>query len=134
MKFIKPLTEAEQITLQEAHRQGPTPRVRQRAQALLLSAQGMRIPYLVEVLGVDRDTLSRWFDDWEEQGLRGLYDAPRPGRPPILSLAEQQRVVEWVEDEPRRLRLAQVQISQETGKAVSLRALTRVMKKTKMAN
>ncbi len=51
MKFAKPLTEVERLTLREAHRQGPTPRLRQRAQALLLSAQGERIPRIGTLLG-----------------------------------------------------------------------------------
>lgn len=79
MKFVKPLTPAEQVTLQEALKYGPSARVRQRAHAIYLSSKGFKILQLVEIFEVDRDTLSGWLDQWEGQGLVGLYDAPRAG-------------------------------------------------------
>lgn len=130
MKYVKPLTEAERVTLQEAWKYGPTARVRQRAHALYLSAQGFRIPQLVPVFEVDRDTLSGWLDDWERDGLVGLFDASRIGRPPIYSTEEQQRLRELVGEEPRQLKRAQAQLAAETGKPASTKTLTRVLKKT----
>ena len=130
MKYIKPLTEAERVTLQEAWKYGPTARVRQRAHALLLSGQGFRIPQLVGIFQVDRDTLSGWMDDWERDGLVGLFDAPRTGRPPIYSAEERQRLRELVEEEPRQLKRAQAQLAAETGKPASPKTLTRILKKT----
>lgn len=130
MKYVKPLTEAEQITLREAWKEGPTARVRQRAHALYLSGQRFRIPQLVSIFEVDRDTLSSWIDDWEREGLMGLYDKPRPGRPPIYTLEEQQRLQELVDREPRQLKCAQAQLEAETGKGACTRTLSRALKKT----
>lgn len=130
MKYVKPLTEAERVTLQEAWKYGPTARVRQRAHALYLSAQRFRITQLVPIFEVDRDTLSAWIDDWERDGLVGLSDAPRVGRPPIYSAEEQQRLRELVDEEPRQLKRAQAELAAETGKPASTRTLTRVLKKT----
>lgn len=59
--------------MQEAQCYRPTSRLRQRALSFLLSAQGVRISPIAEMLGVDRDTVSGWLDAWEAQGLRGLY-------------------------------------------------------------
>jgi transposase len=126
MKYVKLLTEAERVTLQEAWKYGPT----QRAHALCLSAQGFRIPRLVPIFGVDRDTLSGWIDDWEREGVVGLYDAQRVGQPPIYNAEEQQRLRELVEEEPRQLKRAQAQMAVETGKVASTKTLTRVLKKT----
>ena len=42
---------------------------------------------LAAVLSVDRDTVSRWLAAWQEQGLEGLADAPRSGRPPKIDAA-----------------------------------------------
>jgi transposase len=130
MKYVKPLTEAERVTLQEAWKYGPTARVRQRAHALYLSAQGFRIPQLVPIFEVDRDTLSGWIDDWERDGLVGLFDAPRAGRPPIYSAEQQQRLRELVDAEPRQLKPAQAELAAETGKTASTRTLSRALKKT----
>jgi hypothetical protein len=79
MKYIKPLMEVEQITLREAWKEGPTGWVRQRTHALYLSGQRFRIPRLVSIFEADRDTLSSWIDDWECQGLVGLYDSVSSG-------------------------------------------------------
>ena len=51
MKFIKALSEVEVLTLRTAQRDGPTPRMRQRALGVLLSSQGLRITQ-VESTGV----------------------------------------------------------------------------------
>ncbi len=130
MKYVKPLTEAEQITLREAWKEGPTARVRQRAHALYLSGQGFRIPQLVSIFEVDRDTLSGWIDDWEGEGLVGLYDKPRAGRPPIYTAEEQRRLRELVDGEPRQLKCVQAQLEAETGKGACTRTLSRALKKT----
>ena len=81
MKFVAPLMEAEQITLLEARDHGPTAALRRRAQAVELSSRGYRLAAIAELLAVHRETVSGWFDLWAAQGLRGLYDQPRGGRP-----------------------------------------------------
>ena len=130
MKFVTALGEAEESTLQEAQRYGPTPRLRQRAQGVLWSAQGYRIGEIARLLSVHRVTVSSWLSQWEQQGLRGLYDSERSGRPAIYSASEQQRLVELVDDEPRRLSVARAQLSRETGKAASAQTAKRILKKT----
>ena len=56
-----------------------------RAHAILLSAKGYRLDQLADIFEADRDTVSRWLDDWLTCGLEGLSDAPRPGRPGKLT-------------------------------------------------
>jgi transposase len=130
MKFVVALSEAERATLREALKYGPSARMRQRAQAVYLSSRGYRLEQLAELFEVDRDTVSRWLDSWEAQGLRGLYDAPRAGRPLLLNEAEQQQVQHWVEEEPRQLKQVQARLEAHTGKAASLKTLKRLLKKT----
>ena len=89
MKRIKPLSEAECATLRCAWKDGPTARVRQRAQAVYLSHRGYRRAALAALFEVGVDTISDWLNGWEPRGLRGLYDAPRSGRPQTYSDAEQ---------------------------------------------
>ena len=95
---------------------------------MYLSAQGFRIAQLVPIFEVGRDTLSAWIDDWERDGLVGLFDAPRAGRLPIYSAEQQQPLRELVDEELRQLKRAQAELAAETGKLASTRTLARVLK------
>ena len=46
----------------------------------MLSAKGFALEQLADIFSVDRDTVSGWLDAWQERGLDGLTDAPKPGR------------------------------------------------------
>jgi transposase len=130
MKFVGELTEEEKATLRSGQSEGPGARFRHRSQALLLSNRGYRLDQLADIFEVDRDTVSGWIDAWEKQGIRGLYDAPRTGRPTIYTEAEQQQLREWIEEEPRQIKRAQSRLEATTGKASSKKTLKRILKKT----
>jgi transposase len=97
MKFVQALPPAlppdQRATLQQMHKHGPTHRVRQRAQAILLSARGYKIDQLARIFACDRDTISQWLDLFSTQGLAALSDVPKSGRLPRLDTAAQ-RVVQ----------------------------------------
>ena len=80
MKYVSALTAADQTALEELHHDGKSHRQRQRAQAVLLSSKGFTLDQLAVICEADRDTVSGWLDQWQEQGLDGLADAPKPGR------------------------------------------------------
>ena len=63
----------------------PRYRVRDRAHALLLSNQRLKIKEIARIFKVDRDTVSDWFSRWESAGVEGLADTPGAGRKPSLS-------------------------------------------------
>ena len=84
MKYVSPLTEPQRTALQQVYKQGRTHRERQRAQAVLLSAKGFALAQLATIFEADPDTVSRWLDDWQSNGLGGLADDPKSGRPPKL--------------------------------------------------
>ena len=130
MKFVTPLTEAEQITLLEARAQGPTAALRRRAQAVELSSRGYRRTALADLLNVHEETVSGWLNRWDTQGLRGLYDHPRGGRPPRFTLAEAEQVRLDVEQSPRQLRQVQARLQERLGKTASRQTLRRVVKKS----
>lgn len=129
-KYVTPLSEEERATLREAMAHGPSARVRQRAQAVYASDQGFRIGQLAMLLDVDRDTVSAWLDRWARDGLRGLYDAPRCGRPMTYTPAEQEQLREWVDAEPRQLKQAQARLAEASGKRASGATLKRILKKS----
>ena len=130
MKFVAPLTEAERLTLLEARDQGPTTAFRRRAQAVELSSRGYRLAAIADLLDVHRETVSRWYDLWTTQGLRGLYDQPRGGRPPRFTPTEAEQVRLEVEQSPRQLRQVQSRLPERLGKTASRQTLRRVLKKS----
>ena len=130
MKFVAPLIEAERLTLLEARDQGPTAALRRRAQAVELSSRGYRLTAIAALLEVHRETVSGWLDFWETQGLRGLYDLPRAGRPPVFTSQEAEQVRAEIEQSPRQLRQVQARLQERLGKTASRQTLRRAVKKS----
>lgn len=79
-KFVAAPSAEERSALAQMHLYGPTPRQRQRAHAVLLSAKGYTLDQLADILGVGRDAISGWLDAWQARGVSGLADAPKSGR------------------------------------------------------
>src|SRR5512144_1613450 len=130
MKFVTPLTEAERITLCEAHDYGPTAALRRRAQAVELSSRGYRLNIIAARLERRRETVSGRLGLWASQGLRGLYGLPRYGRPPVFTPLEAEQVRAEVEQSPRQLRQVQARLQEQLGKTASRQTLRRVLKKS----
>ena len=130
MKFVAPLTDAERLTLLEARDQGPTAALRRRAQAVELSSRGYRRTAIADLLDVHGETVSGGLNQWDTQGLRGLYDQPRGGRPPRFTPAETEQVRIEVEQSPRQLRQVQARLQERLGKTASRQTLRRVVKKS----
>lgn len=63
---------------------------RVRAHAILLSGQQYEITSIVDIFGVDRDSVSSWIDRFVDGGVDALEDSEHPGAPPLLNEAEQQ--------------------------------------------
>lgn len=84
MRFIQ-LEKDSIAALEKIRKTDSRYRVRDRAHAILMSNQGLKIKQIAAIFGVDRDTVSGWFGRWHEHGLAGLADAPGAGRPPKLN-------------------------------------------------
>lgn len=52
-----------------------------RAQIVLLAADGLPVRQIATRVGVDRNVVRTWLDRFRAQGVDGLADRPRPGRP-----------------------------------------------------
>ncbi len=52
-----------------------------RAQIVLLAADGLPMRQIAARVGVDRNVVRTWLDRFRAQGVDGLADRPRPGRP-----------------------------------------------------
>ncbi len=79
---VRPLTAEEAEILGRCARSRTAPaRAVERAQIIWQAHQGGRVPVIANTLGVCEATVRRWLRRFNAQGLVGLTDAPRVGRP-----------------------------------------------------
>ena len=82
------------------------PRLRTRAQMILLAAeQGRKVPQIAAIVRESEATVLRWLKRYLAEGLEGLHDAPRPGRPAELTEAYRATLLAAVRRRPRSLGL-----------------------------
>lgn len=62
-------------------------RVALRAQMVLLSGRGYRVPQIAQIHDCGEDVVRLWLHRYTEEGIAGLQDEPRSGRPPKDRLA-----------------------------------------------
>lgn len=74
-------------TLRRFTRTDPDPRVRHRADGLLLVADGLSLTRAAALIGCSRNSLRRWGQRFLAEGRAGLGDCRRNGRPPKLDAA-----------------------------------------------
>ena len=129
MKFVHRLSETEIATLQHMHRYHPSRRARMRAHCLLLSHERYTLKDIAHVYHVDHRRVSVWIDRWHDDGLVGLYDQPRCGRPSIYSDHEQQHVDHYLEMYPQDVKRIIEKMAEETHKRVSAKTMKRYIKK-----
>jgi len=128
-KFVKTLSDEERKKLIENHQNHPNFRVRHRSHAILLSHQGSSREEIARIYRVQRDTVSLWIDAWQECGCKGLEDNKRSGRPPILTVEEQEKAFAIAMKNPKFPHRQLSEISQETGKEISKFTLKDLIKK-----
>lgn len=103
-RFVGPLSVEQEQALEHVYRTGRSHRVRQRAHAVGLSAKGYTLDEIADVLGIDRDAVSRTLDRWERGGVSALEEGPRPGRPPKVDAALEAEVLTAAKESPASLR------------------------------
>src|SRR5712664_3097064 len=59
-----------------------------------------------------------WFNAWDTRRLAGLYDHKGRGRPPKLTIAEQEQVQQYIAQHPKDMKKVDHLIEQETSKRV----------------
>jgi transposase len=86
---VKPLTISDKenmiMALQDEIRRNDASRYDHRLHGVLLVAQGMTCPRVAQLLGDSHHTVVNWVQRFEVDGLAGLTEGQRPGRPSRLS-------------------------------------------------
>lgn len=75
-------------------------RVARRLQAVVLNMEGRTAPQIADVLKVHRVNVSLWLQKWREDGMEGILEGHRAGRPPELSQRQQQKLVDILDSGP----------------------------------
>jgi transposase len=80
MLFVRPLTDDERRVLQRLART-EVGRVSERMHMVLLSGRGYAVPQIAAIFDCDEATVRTWLGRFEADGVDGLRDRPRSGRP-----------------------------------------------------
>jgi transposase len=113
-------------------------RIRTRAQMILLAVEhNMTAPQIEQIVRKNEQTVRVWIKRFNAEGINGLYDVPRPGKPRVVNEEYCERLQEIVRQRPRSLgqpysmwtliRLADF-MAEETGIRVSDETVRRVLK------
>jgi transposase len=103
---VPPLTPVQRKALDALYRTTKAPRLRTRAQMVLLSAeQGLKVPQIAVIVRESEATVLRWLKRYRAEGLEGLQDAPRPGRPAEVTVVYRTELLAAVRRRPRGLGL-----------------------------
>jgi len=132
MCYIAPLSHDTTRLLERIRKSSRHAQTRDRAHAILLSAQGYTITNIMEIFHASRATVYRWCDAWEEWAFVGLYDNPGRGRKPALTGAERECVKIWGKMFPRQLGHVKGLIANCFGKTVCRKTVSRILNAQRM--
>ena len=95
------VSEADRAVLEARVAASGTPRRDwQRARIVLMAAGGLSSPVIGEEVGLNRNQVDVWRRRWRVEGLAGLADRPRPGRPRVYGPAERLALVKAITTRP----------------------------------
>jgi putative transposase len=77
------LSNRELLTIEQAIKNHPDLRLRERARMIRLLHQGYTHEEIGDLLAISDAQVYYWHKRWREEGLEGLSDKPRSGRPPV---------------------------------------------------
>ena len=103
---LRDLTEEEQAAIEKLARSRTAPaRQAERARIIWRASQGTMAPVIAAALGLTAYTVRNWIKRFDAQGLTGLEDQPRRGRPPTYMPEQVARVIATALTDPKSLDL-----------------------------
>ena len=125
-------------TLDTFIKQTKEARVFRRAQAVRHVVKGQRLPTVSDALSLTYSALRKWVHRFASQGVQGLIDRPRSGRPPTITGALAQHLNRLVDQDPLqhgsrssqwRCRELATVLAQQTGVQLSRESIRCAFKK-----
>ena len=95
-----------QVAIQQEIGRSEESRYDHRLHGLLLVTAGQSCREVAQLLGEDPSTVQRWIGRFEENGLEGLREGERPGRPRLLDAGQWRHVSMDLRRTPRAFGLA----------------------------
>ncbi len=103
---ITDLSQEAKQALIDLYRTTKLPRMRTRAQMILLSAeQGLKAGEIARIVRESERTVQRWLKRYQAEGIQALWDAPKSGNPGKVTQAYKEQLVSSVRQRPRALGL-----------------------------
>lgn len=75
-------------------------RVAGRLHAVALNMEGKTAPEIAGILKVHRTKVSIWLRKWQQQGIEGVLEGQRPGRPPDINDDQRQKLTDILDSGP----------------------------------
>lgn len=135
-RYIENLTEKERSSLTKGYKTGKSHLFQRKCHCILLSNEGYTVNQLSELFSVTIQSIYKWFNLWEEGGIKALTLQPGRGRKPKLNLNNNEHVQvvkELVENEPKNLRHVVGKLDSEYGLQISKMTLIRFLKSLDIA-
>lgn len=105
MNRVHTLSDREIQELEQLYRDTKNADVRTRCEMILLSNEGLSPPKIAHRVRFSRYTVVRFIQRYKREGIAGLHDKPRPGRPRRVTDEYLTQLSEAIEHEPRDLGL-----------------------------
>ncbi|MGB1249948.1 MAG: helix-turn-helix domain-containing protein, partial [Candidatus Promineifilaceae bacterium] len=97
------LTEKQLNEVEQAIKNHEDLRVRPRARIIRLLHLGHKRPEIAKLQSISTGQIHYWHNRWQTQGLAGLTDRPRSGRPRVTTDEYNQKLEEVLETDPKEL-------------------------------
>lgn len=127
MIFLREINPVSAKLLERIYRSSKHHQVRQRAQCLILTSQGVKVEELMKIFQVSYKTVYNWFERWESEGMVGLYNQKGQGRKPTFNWQQKSKIREWAAQEPRQLKKVVQKVKEEWGIKISTRTIKRIL-------
>lgn len=105
MNRVHTLSDKEIQQLEQLYRDTKDADVRTRCDMILLSNEGLSPPEIAYRVRFSRETVVRFIKRYDKEGIAGLADKPRSGRPPRVTDDYATQLLAAIEQAPRDLSL-----------------------------
>lgn len=104
-------------------------RYTQRAEIILLSIQGKTLEEIIEKTGMSKPIVNKWRQRYRAVGIDGLRDAPRSGKPSVITASQKAMVIQKACEQPKGgyTNWSQKRIAKEVG--ISQSKVHQILKK-----
>ncbi len=102
---IGPLSPAQMTELRTMYRTTKDVRIRTRAQIILLANDGLSAPQIANIVHLDPESVRHHLKRYRDEGIQGLADRPRSGRPVTATPAYVEAALTALRCRPRALNL-----------------------------